>query len=311
MDAEPLDVRRPFTRRHALAAGISPKALRGPRFRRILRAVFVDASIPPRDEERLDAALLSFDCSAVVSHESAARLLAVPIPPCPDEHVTVLDPAHRRRRDGVVCHLDPAIEVTTWCGRRVVSPRMLFVQLASSLPLVDLVVVGDHLVRRGLASPDSLRAAAAARTGQGGRRARQAAAFVRPNIDSPTEPRPRILLVLAGIPEPEVNLTLRDVDGEPVRRFDLSWPGVKVVVEYDGRHHVVREETWERDLDRREWMDEDGWRLLVVTSRGIYADPLRTVRRVFAVLRSRRLPGLPSRPSEAWRPHFPGHRSMA
>jgi hypothetical protein len=192
-----------------------------------------------------------------------------------------------------------------------VSVPTLFIQLASSLPLVDLVVVGDHLVRRGLAAPESLRGAAANLPGKVGRRAREAAAYVRPHVDSPMETRLRMLLVLAGIPEPEVNLTLRDVDGEPVRRFDLSWPGVKVVVEYDGRHHVVREETWERDLDRREWMDEGGWRLLVVTSRGIYAEPGRTVERVFSVLKARRLRGLPPRPAEAWRPHFPGHRSAA
>ena len=159
--------------------------------------------------------------------------------------------------------------------------------------------------------PESLAAAAATLPGAAGRRAREAAAYVRPGVDSPMETRLRMLLVLAGIPEPEVNLTLRDVDGEPVRRFDLSWPGVKVVVEYDGRHHVVREDAWERDLDRRESMDADGWRLLVVTSRGIYAEPERTVSRVFDVLRARRLPSLPARPSDAWRPHFPGHRSAA
>jgi hypothetical protein len=311
MGDQPLDVQRPFTRSAALAAGISAKTLRGPRFRRLLRGVFVDASVPRWDEERIDAALALFDESALASHASAARLLGVPIPACPEEHVTVLDPAHRRRRVGVVCHVDPAVEVTTLRGRRVVSARALFAGLASTLSLVDLVVVGDHLVRRGLATPESLAAAAATLPGETGRRAREATVYVRPGVDSPMETRLRILLVLAGVPEPQVNLTLRDVDGEPVRRFDLSWPGVKVVVEYDGRHHVGREETWERDLARREWMDTDGWRLLVVTSRGIYAEPERTVSRVFAVLRARRLSGLPARPSEAWRPHFPGHRSVA
>ena len=34
----------------------------------------------------------------------------------------------------------------------------------------------------------------------------------------PMETRLRMLLVLAGLPEPRVNLTIRDVDGEPVRR---------------------------------------------------------------------------------------------
>jgi hypothetical protein len=120
------------------------------------------------------------------------------------------------------------------------------------------------------------------------------------------ETRLRMLLVLSGLPEPEVNLTLRDEYGEPVRRFDLCWPSVRVAVEYDGRHHVAREEQWESDLRRREAMDDEDWRLLVVVSSGIYQDPEQTVRRVWVLLRARGLTGLASRPSDAWRPHFPG-----
>lgn len=308
---EPLDLRRPFTRAAARRNGISPKALRGPRFRRILRGVFVDASLRRWDEERIDAALLLFDRSAFASHASAARLLGVPIPTSPDEHVTVLDPRHRRRREGVVCHLAAEADVVMVRGRRCSSAAALFGELAASLDLVDLVVVGDHLVRRGLASVGCLRERAATMAGPTGRRARRAAAYVRAGVDSPMETRLRMLLVLAGLPKPTVNHTIRDVDGEPVRRFDLSWPCVKVIVEYDGRHHVAREQTWERDLDRREWIDDGGWRLLVVTSRGVYAEPARTVERVFDVLRTRRLPGLPAAPRDDWRPHFPGHTTAA
>ncbi len=308
---EHLDIRRPFTRAAALRAGIGAKALRGPRFRRILRGVFVDASVRRWDEERIDAALLWYDASAYASHASAARLLRVPIPASPDEHVTVLDPRHRRRREGVICHVALEPDAAMVRGRRCSTPAALFGELATTLDLVDLVVVGDHLVRRGLTTVTALREHSTTIAGRAGRLARRAAAHVRAGVDSPMESRLRMLLVLAGVPEPTINHTIRDVDGEPVRRFDLSWPGVKVIVEYDGRHHIVREETWERDLDRREWIDDGGWRLLVVTSRGVYAEPGRTVERVFGVLRARRLTGLPARPRDDWRPHFPGHSSAA
>lgn len=311
MSVEPLDVRRPFTRAAGLAAGLSPKSLRGPRFRSLLRGVFVDASVRHWDEERIDAALLLHDATAFASHASAARLLRVPIPTGPDEHVTVLHPHHRRRREGVVCHLGVDTDVIQVRGRRCSNALALFGQLAGSLELVDLVVVGDHLVRRGLVTATALRDRVSAMPGSTGRHARRAAAYVRADVDSPMETRLRMLLLLAGIPEPTINHTIRDVQGEPIRRFDLSWPGVRVIVEYDGRHHVVREETWERDLERREWIDDDGWRLLVVTSRGIYVDPARTVERVFGLLRARRLPGLPTRPRDDWRPHFPGHQRAA
>jgi hypothetical protein len=91
------------------------------------------------------------------------------------------------------------------------------------------------------------------------------------------------------------------------RRYDLCWPSVRVIVEYDGRHHIEREQNWESDLDRREAIDDDGWRILVVTGAGIYREPQRTVCRVWRLLRARRLPGVPRRPSDGWRPHFPGH----
>ena len=311
MSAETLDLRRPFPRAAALAAGVSAKTLRGPHFRSILRGVFVDASVPHWDEERIDAALLLYDDSAFASHASAARLLGLPIPTTPDEHVSVLDACHRRRREGVACHLARHDDVVRVRGRRCSSALAAFAELASSLDLVDLVVVGDHLVRRRMVTLGELRDRVAAMPGRAGRHARRAASYVRAGVDSPMETRLRMLLVLAGIPEPAVNHTIRDVDGEPIRRFDLSWPGVRVIVEYDGRHHVDRQETWERDLDRREWIDDGGWRLLVVTSRGVYGEPRRTVERVFAVLRARRLPGLPARPRDDWRPHFPGHSSAA
>jgi very-short-patch-repair endonuclease len=103
-----------------------------------------------------------------------------------------------------------------------------------------------------------------------------------------------------------VNRTIRADNGDPLRRYDLSWPSVRVIVEYDGRHHVERESQWEADLERREAIDDDGWRIVVITARGIYREPGRTVERVWRVLRARGLSGLPARPSERWRAHFPG-----
>ena len=106
-------------------------------------------------------------------------------------------------------------------------------------------------------------------------------------------------------------LSDRDEHGDEVRRYEVSWPEVRVVVEYDGRHHIERVEQWERDLARREAIDHDDWRIVVVVSAGIYKHPEQTVERVFRVLSARGLPGLPEAPSEAWRPHFPGFGAAA
>ena len=152
------------------------------------------------------------------------------------------------------------------------------------LGLVDLVVVGDWLVRwRGL-SPEQLVEACRRSRHRDSRKALAAAQLVRRDVDSPMETRLRLLLVLAGLPEPEVNLLVRDELGAVVRRYDLCYPLVRVAVEYDGRLHVEVVAQWEDDLERRADMDDDDWRLVVVIGSGIYKDPLRTLRRVHRVL---------------------------
>jgi very-short-patch-repair endonuclease len=301
-----LDTRRPFSRTAGLAAGIDARVLEGARFQRIFRGVYVDAGVRPTPELRVAAALVPFDDSAFASHVSAARLHGVPIPTLPEEHVTVTERRHRRGRRGIRCHLAAPDDVTTVGGVRVSDPHRMFVELGEVLPLVDLVVVGDHLVRRRLATPQSLRAYCVRGRLRGAAAARVAAGYVRERVDSPMETRLRMLIVLAGLPEPEVNREVRDEYGVPVRRYDLCYPISRTVVEYDGRQHIERAGSWEADLDRREAIEDDGHRVIVVVSKGIFVEPERTVLRVWKALRERGEPGVPARPSSDWRPHFPG-----
>lgn len=296
---------RPFTRVAGLRAGLLPADFRGSRFRKLFRGVYVDSGVRDSAELRVAGALCTFGASAFASHASAARILGVPIPSTADEHVTVLALEDRRSRAGIRCHTTSSARVWSRGGLRISAADQLFVELSQTLSLVDLVVAGDFLLGRGVVTLAALIECCEHASGLAGRNARRAVAYVRERVDSPMETRLRMLLILAGIPEPVVNLSIRDVDGVPVRRFDLCWPGVRVIVEYDGRHHIERESQWEADLGRREEIDDHGWRLIVVTANGIYAHPEQTVLRVWRVLRERKLAGLPVRTSEDWRPHFP------
>ncbi|MBW8751538.1 MAG: DUF559 domain-containing protein [Propionibacteriales bacterium] len=302
------DTRRPFTRAAAVEAGIDPRLLRGSRLRRIFRGVYVERTVADSPLVRGQAALALFrSVPAFASHATAARIHGVPVPVLPDEHVSVFRAADRRTHAGVRVHVCPSAMLVEVSGIRVSSYRQMFVELGTLLNLVDLVVVGDNLVRHARITPAALREFCAASAHPGARRARQAASYVRDEVDSAMETRLRMLLVLAGLPEPEVNRTLRADDGQPIRRYDLSYPAARVIVEYDGRQHIERVEQWETDLARREAIDDDGWRILVVTSAGIYRRPEETVLRVWRLLRRRRLPHVPASPSDAWRAHFPGH----
>jgi hypothetical protein len=123
------------------------------------------------------------------------------------------------------------------------------------------------------------------------------------------ETRLRMLLVLAGFPEPQVNFVLRDEAGSVRRRFDLCYPDVRVVVEYDGRQHAESPQQYDWDIKRREELDEAGWRIVVVTAKGIYTDPEDTLERVRRVLRGRGMAGVPARFHRRYAQHFPGRRT--
>lgn len=303
-ELEPLDTARPFSRQQALAAGISLSALRSRAYRRIFNGVYVDAAIRVTPAIRAAAALVPFDPRAFASHSSAARLLGLPIPTMPDEHVTVSAKHHRRPRPGIVCHVLPEASLVVVGGVRTSAPEQAFVELASLLSLVDLVVVGDAVLRRKLTTVEKLRRFCLESKLPGAAQARAAVAFVRERVDSPMETRLRMLIVLAGLPEPVVNMTV--ADGAGVRRYDLCWPDCRLIVEYDGRQHAEDADQWASDVDRREAIDDTGWRILIVTAKGIYTHPERTLENIARVLRARGHGGVPSRLADAWRPHFPG-----
>ena len=153
------DMRRPFTYADAVAAGVSPSSLRGTNFRRIFRGVYIHSMVPDHPLIRVRGALLIHPPDAYASHVSAARVYGVPAPTLPDEHVSVFEEKDRRRRPGIRNHVARAdTPVTTVRGIRVSTPEQMFVELAGILNLVDLVVVGDDLVRLKKGTPNRLRA---------------------------------------------------------------------------------------------------------------------------------------------------------
>jgi very-short-patch-repair endonuclease len=307
-----LDIGHPVTTAQAVSAGIAQDALKGPYFRRVFRGVYAHRDLALTARVRIEAALRIHPANAFASHASAARLYELPIPDSfPDEHVTVASARERRRRIGIRNHVvADAPDVRVVGGVRCSAPAQTFVELGTMLGLVDLVVIGDQLVRKELCTPEELVEAAAAAPDHRADLARHAARYVRRDVDSPMETRLRMLLVLAGLPEPTVNFKIRDADGIVRLRFDLSYPDLKVVVEYDGRQHFDDDEQVDHDNDRDDWFALEGWRVVKVTSRGIYKEPAKTVARVHKALAAVRCTRLPQVLSEEWRPYFPVRRSL-
>ena len=297
-----LDLSRPFLRQAGLAAGLSKHALDGPRFRRLFGSVRILATVDLDARLMAQAALLVAP-GGVISHTTAAQIYGAAVPESPLVHLSARSPEDRRRRQGLQWHVNTAMQTKTHRGIRVTTPVQTFLDLAEHLDLVDLVVLGDSLVHRRRVRPDEL-VAAAQRSGT--RLARRAASLVRKGAESPMETRLRLLLVLSGFPEPRVQLSLVDDDGLTRYRLDLSYPDLRVAIEYDGRHHAEDPRQWGHDIDRREWLDGRGWRVVIVRSPDIHATPWATVRRIAGVLAERGY----DKPLPAWAPasvaeHFP------
>ena len=300
------DRRRPFTTLEAAHAGITRAELGGPDFQSLFRGIHVSAEVIVTDALRAAAPLAACVPTAWASHASAARLLGAPLPVLPGEHVSVTSASDRPKRAGVTGHVAPSTSrIVIRDGVRMSAPAQMFVELGEQLTLVDLVAVGDWLVSKKLVSLEKLRRFVATNRMRGSAAARAAVAFVRAGVDSVMETRLRMLIVPAGLPEPDVNRHIGGVDGEKGRRYDLSWSAIKVIVEYDGRHHVEIIAQWEADLERRESIDNDEWRQLVFVSKDLFRTPDRTLARIEKVLRAKRLAGMPRRLSDDWRPHFP------
>ncbi len=227
-------------------------------------------------------------------------------PDSADIHVSMATRERRCRRSGVVAHLGSADAQAAVCGGiRLSTPAQAFCDLASAgASLVELVIAGDSSVKATRLPPDVFVAAADAWSGRHAKRARRAARLVRAGVDSPMKTRLRLLIVLAGLPEPQVSLILRARDGSWKRRFDLCYPGIHLIIEYDGRQHTFHLEQWRGDIIRREELDALGLRNLVVESSGIYVEPLRTLERIRTALRERGVRE-PRTFRTEWTRHFP------
>jgi hypothetical protein len=113
-------------------------------------------------------------------------------------------------------------------------PRTIF-----DLPsLVDSVVVADAALHSRLVTRAELRGWIDSQAGRKGvRRAGRVLEFVDAKAESPMETRLRMLLVLNGLPRPELQVTIRDEEGSPLGRPDLYYREQRLGIEYDGETH--------------------------------------------------------------------------
>lgn len=273
----------PFTRADAADMGIPLHHLYGPRFRTVMRGAFVDARIPDSLVIRTKAALRVGAPGGTASHHTAACLWTANAERSGYIHLAYQATRQCSRDEIKVHRYTYPLEVNGRHGIPVTSPGMTFMHLAVVFDLVKLTAFGDMLVKRKVISVEDLVSYAGAWEHHGYRLGRQAAGCVRARVDSVTESNLRMLLVLAGFPEPVVNFSIYRPDGTELYRLDLAYPELMLAIEYDGRWHDDPAQI-AKDERRRAWLRQQGWTIIVVKADGLYRDTDDTLDIIAAAL---------------------------
>ncbi|WP_058624214.1 endonuclease domain-containing protein [Microbacterium testaceum] len=222
------------------------------------------------------------------SHATAARLWGMPLAFRHDEtlHVSAVPPAREPRTKGVVGHrlALPLDEITTLDGLPVTAKVATWTHLAAVVSEADLVAIADWLLAHDV-PPSALSAAAGKHRHRGIIALRSAAHLARPGSESPRESHVRLILVRAGLPEPDLNWTLRDPSGAFVARLDMAYPDHRVAVEYDGRQHADAQQ-FRKDADRWRAIAARGWTLIRVVAHHLEYPERDVVAPVTAALRT-------------------------
>ena len=234
------------------------------------------------------------------SHDTAALLFGAPLPashgsPRP---LHILSPGTTRARtDGVVGHRSArAFPTVVRFGLPLVTPTAAWIQLAATLRPEDLTAVGDYLVTGAphgrdreapLATLDELARALEGGTGcRGARGARWALEHVRIGAASRPETLLRLVIVAAGLPEPVIAAPVEVAGGRLTLHPDLAYPDLRIAIEYEGDGHREARR-WERDIERRELLEDAGWRVIRITHRALVGDPDAVVERIHRARRTR------------------------
>lgn len=287
-----------FTVSEAPGLGISAHDLRTKRFSAPTSGVRIDGTDPSLID-RCRAIARVVHPNAAFARTTALRLLGVDVPwQLEDDHaIHVVTPrrGERPQRFAITPHFcgQKQLDVVDRFGLRLTSAPQTWLQVAHRLDRNSLVGLGDAMTRRKnpVTTTDALNLLMRETFKMKGLTlCRDAIELIRPGTDSPMETDLRLLMVDAGLPEPVVNVPALDDKGQFLALPDLSYPRLKIAVEYDGDHHRTDPETWRRDVERRQLLEDAGWLIVTATADDVIRYPERVIARIRTAINNRRLP---------------------
>ncbi|MEO6827231.1 MAG: hypothetical protein ABI255_03450 [Microbacteriaceae bacterium] len=289
-------IHKPFAVRDALDAGVTRKRLRARDLYSNYWGTRTTTTGALNLREKCTTLQTRIPSHAHFSHLTAALLLGAPMPLWaerdPRVHVSVPSPHRALSAAGVVGHKVQSTDADTAVlhGIRMTTPARTWCELATVLTVPDLVAVGDYLIhwRMPLATRRQLEAAVASYPGRRGRRVlRQAIDLLSNEAESRPESILRVILVLGGLPLPQVNRSVAEADGQVFARLDLRYEQEKVAIEYQGDYHRTSKGQWRKDMSRRARLEAKGWYVIEINADDLH-EPEELVRLIRSVLIKRR-----------------------
>ncbi|MGW6175418.1 hypothetical protein ACWF5H_18185 [Arthrobacter sp. NPDC055138] len=264
-------------RKHGLEERQIAAAVRGRILRRLRRSVYISEEYwqthEPWDQHVLliKAHHAASNRDLVYSHASAARLWGLHVWNAPED-IHVIQRGRRGEKPGssdVVRHTHslPEQDVEILAGGiRLTSRERTVLDCARTLPFELAVVIADSALQRGASLEKMHEMADGAPRSRFITRVRQVLAAVDGRSESAGETRLRLKLRAWNFPQPVLQDEIRTAEG--TYRADFTWPGLKLIVEFDGdskyREVQPTDQVILNERKRETRLMEEGWTIVRV-----------------------------------------------
>jgi very-short-patch-repair endonuclease len=264
---------RPFTSTEASDAGITRGQLRGASYRRLGSGLYRWVGLNESPQVLLAAVARRLPPGAAFSGRTAAWLHGLDVAPCDPIELTIPEPMGSGRRAGAIVRRTTlsAEQIVLRRGLPVTSALRTVVDLGGRDPLTEGVVAADLFLHADLVNVAELRRYVAEHPGAKGiARLRRVVDLADPKAESAMETRLRMVIVLARLPRPEVQVPIHDDKERFLGRPDLLYRNQRLAIEYDGVNHRDR---LADDNRRQNGLVGAGFRLLRFTASDVYGTP--------------------------------------
>jgi hypothetical protein len=237
----------PFTRTEAERAGVTPRMLRGRRFKRVFPRVWRLAAHVMTADDWVKAARLALPSDARLTGITLIQRLGLDVGPRFPLHFVIEGDLHIDLDDIFLHRTKKLAPHDGLC----VTAAAAFLFYCSHARVIDAIQVGDWLLYWGHMRIGEVRALALSAVWRdGAHEALWILDHLDPHSRSLKESETRAVLEFAGLPRPRVNAVLSLPPGEPTVIGDLLFDDWGLVVEYEGEHHQVERLRYSSDIDR-------------------------------------------------------------